>query len=306
MGRNKVQNKIGTGLQNEQKKVGNEWDIYNSGLQARVDQSRQKSDALFDETTGNYRKFLGASGFGTGGYTKPEGYYEPSAENIARLRGNGVYDEFAGPTGGINEDQRSLMRKTGNATIGSFYGNLKNEMTRQRAVQGGVDPGYDAQMAKLARDQGNATSDVATGTEKDILDRVMANRQWGAQGLTAAEQAVVDATQRGRMYAGDDAYRNRQAALGAIGGMADMQGRIPGQLATYEDQVRAGLTQGDVSRGAISDQLMRYYPWKPSFWREALGFGTNLYLGTLAGIGGIAGQAKGAAGAGGAATAGGA
>lgn len=269
MGRTKQSKDVSNRMVAESNKVNNQYDTYNArfqplieGAQTRANDTYNSANSTLGSARDNYNKFLASStGFG-----KPEGYYDPSAENVSRMRGSGVFDEFA-KTGGVSADDKSLMRNVGNANIGSFYEGLRNEMQRQRTVQGGVDAGYDSQMAKMARDQGNAASARATQTEADIMDRVTQGREWGAGNLSEAEKAVVDAIQRGRMYGSDQDYKNRALTLDANRGLtdvgksyADLRAQTPGEVNMYEGLYQRGLGQGDAARSGAIGQLAGYTP----------------------------------------------
>lgn len=268
MGRTKQSKDVSNRMVNESNRVNKQYDTYNArfdpliaAARNRADQSYGQASDTYGAARDSYNKFLASSA----GFGKPEGYYEPSAENIGRMRGAGVFDRYAKE--GIGDEAKGIFRSRATAALPSFYEGLRNELTRARAIGGGVDPGYDAQMAKLARDQSQGLSAAATNAEAEVLDRDTQARQWGASSLSDAERAVVDAIQRGRMYGSDQDYRNRVLGLEATRGLtdvgrgyADLRAQTPGELGMYEGMYQRALGQGDTSRGGAIDRLAGYTP----------------------------------------------
>jgi hypothetical protein len=268
MGRTKQSKDVSKRMTDESNRVNKQYDTYNArfdpliaGAQTRANEQYGKANSTFDDARANYNKFLAtATGFG-----KPEGYYEPNAENIGRMRGGGVFDKYANE--GIGDEAKGVFRSRATSGVPAFYEGLRNELQRQRAIQGGVDPGYDAQTAKLARDQSQEASKAYTNAEAEILDRDTQARQWGASNMSDAERAVVDAIQRGRMYGGEQDYRNRALMLDANRGLtdvgrsyADLRGQTPGEVNMYEGMYQRALGQGDAARSGAIGQLAQYTP----------------------------------------------
>jgi hypothetical protein len=127
------------------------------------------------------------------------------ATGMARMRGNGVFDEFA-KTGGYSEGDISNIRQRSNAVIPSFFGAMKDNLDRMNTVQGGYSPGYTYQASKMGRDAGRSAAEQALNTETTIKDKVNTGREWGATSLSGAEDNLQ------RLLSG-----NRLAALGGAG-----------------------------------------------------------------------------------------
>jgi hypothetical protein len=113
--------------------------------------------------------------------------YDP--ETVERMRGAGVYDEFA-KTGGYSEGDRSNIRQRATSGIPMFYGRMRDEANRLGTVQGGYGPAQAALMSRMGRSQSGAAADAALNAELGIMDKVNAGRQWGATGMTEAESAL--------------------------------------------------------------------------------------------------------------------
>jgi hypothetical protein len=119
--------------------------------------------------------------FGAGGINR-----EMSPEVMARMRGGGVFDEFA-KTGGFNDRDIQNIRARANSAVPSTFGRIKDEANRQSAISGGYGPGKAALMGRLGRDQTAAEGDTRLGTEIGIKNQVNAGRQWGGTSMAGSE-----------------------------------------------------------------------------------------------------------------------
>jgi len=230
------------------------WNDYNARFNPLIDDARKRATGVYDQTRDYYTKFL--SGFSNPMYSRSD--FEPSSENISRMRGNGVFDEYA-KTGGLSEDDKSVYRSRGTASMGSFYDSLRDEVGRA-AVRSGGDPGYDAQMAKLARDRSQGAQQQATSTEADILDRVTQGRQWGASSLSDAEKSVVSAILQGRGMGAQYEQGNKTLQLQGMQGLEQLYSDAPGEVNMYEQLLANGLGQQDRSSQTYLDMLAQYTP----------------------------------------------
>lgn len=106
-----------------------------------------------------------------------------SADDLNQIRRNNFY-EFEN-TGGYSPTDIANVRNRSNDTIKSTYGNLKDQLNRNRAVAGQVGPGWDSTAFKLARQGGIDTGKNARDTEIGIQDSVR-------QGKMAASQAIAN------------------------------------------------------------------------------------------------------------------
>jgi len=146
-----------------------------------------------DQALGGYREFANTGGI--------------SNEMRDRIRGSGVFDDMAA-TGGYTNADMANVRSRGIAPISAFYGNLKNELDKKRAVQGGYGFGYDATSAKMARDNAIAGGNAARDTEIDLSQSIRGNKMQGASALSGAELGYTNALQSGK--------------LAGLGGMTDI------------------------------------------------------------------------------------
>jgi len=128
---------------------------------------------------------------------------------IDRMRGGGVYDEFA-KTGGYTDQQKTDLRARATSAIPSMYGRMRDEANRASAVQGGYGPGKMALMARMSREGAGAMADASRNAEIDIGERVNANRLAGAGGMASSEGNL--ASLRGQTL---------QSAMGGEMGLAE-------------------------------------------------------------------------------------
>jgi len=135
------------------------------------------------------------------------------------------YQGFA-DTGGFSPQDLANIRSRAVSPIRSVYSTAQQGLERQRALQGGYSPGFSTANARMAREQGQLTSDAATN----------------------AEAAIAEMTQRGK--------------LAGMGGMASMYGATPGlanmfgnqMLQSQGQQLTAAGLQNQLSLGLIGGQ----------------------------------------------------
>ena len=226
---------------------------------------------LYGESEASYRNFMGGGGIDeaaarkgqatlgelekTGGYDAAtrariggdiaglRGIGETggiSAEDQARARGGGIYEEF-GKTGGYTPQQIEDIRRRSTNPIASMYQNMQNELSRARRIGGGSTAMAAAAASKLSREGARGIGETALAAETDIAGQQRAGRQWGAQGMTQSELALQQ-----------QLSQNKLAGLtGAIGGERGMAGDIAGtrlgaagQLGTSEQNIQGMLQKG--------------------------------------------------------------
>jgi hypothetical protein len=146
---------------------------------------------------------------------------------MARMRGGGVYDEFA-KTGGYSDADIGNIRSKALSPIGAANTAMQDELQRRRAVQGGYAPGFDASSRALRRDTARSAADTSLNTELGIREAVNKGRQWGAGGLSTSETAL-QGLRTGNMLQGSQAAANTEMALqnainaNKLGGLSGMQ-----------------------------------------------------------------------------------
>ena len=196
---------------------------------------------LMDESLKGYREFADTGGWdpnrrasmdenirGLKDFGKTGGI---DAEGMNRMRGGGVYDEFA-KTGGYSEGDKANIRTRANSVIPSMFGSMRDQAQRQASVQGGYGPGQSALMSRLGRNQAGAAADTSLNAELGITSAVNKGRQWGAGSMSEAEQGL-QSLKTGNQLQGmrgaadvesgmvNDINRGRMAGIGGIGAQGE-------------------------------------------------------------------------------------
>lgn len=278
---NRNANRVNRDLETEGRRVGQQYDQYVDQRNQYANEARDRSNAVYNEAMPRYTRFLDELGpSGMGGPRRSgearEGYRRYSRgggvtdENKARIRGGGVFDEFA-RTGGYSEADKANIRARGTRVIPSFFEGLKQNMTQQQLANPYGNAGYNAQIAAMARDQSQQAQDAALNAETDIMDRVNEGRRWGAGSMSDAERALVDAIQRGEMFGieglskedsldNENDYRNRALYLEGLGGLRGLRTDTPGEVGMYESLIGQGMGAGAGARRGILSDRMQYNP----------------------------------------------
>lgn len=182
--------------------------------------------------------------------------------NIQAIPG---WQNFA-ETGGFTPQSIQDIRARSVAPIRAGYQYAADEMARNRALGGNYSPNFNASMAKMARDQGYATSDAMTNADAAIAQLKQQGQLYGLSGLTNAQ-------------------------LGAMNAMTNLYGTNPGLSQTFGNQALGAGNQGI----NLIDALVRSSQIPSKFNQIAGNASTagNLLKGLLGGSGGSAGGNQG-------------
>lgn len=96
------------------------------------------------------------------------------------------FQDFA-KTGGFSADDLANIRARAVSPVRATYANAQQNVNRQRSLQGGYSPGFGVLQARMAREQGQATSDAATNAEAGIAEMVQRGKLSGLQGMAGTE-----------------------------------------------------------------------------------------------------------------------
>lgn len=161
-------------------------------------------------------------------------YGASSQANADRLRGGGVYDEFA-KTGGLSAGNIADIRSRATSPIAAAYSAARSDVDRQGRI-GGTSAGHGALVARMARDRARDAGATALDAELGITDRVTAGRQWGAQGMTGSEAQIAS---------------NQIAGLGAA---SNIQSGMENAITAHRLQAGGSL---DASQRAIQGMIQQ-------------------------------------------------
>jgi len=250
-----------------------------NSIMGGLDGSQGRSNQVFDAAFGGYQGLLGGlqGGAGSGGGGGGGGggkFFDQARNDIMGMSAPQLSNPWAGQLG-------ADIRARGDSILPGFYDRIKQEQGRLQNIQGGYNPGYTAQMSKLARDQsqsaqaGQLNREVELGQKQADIQRQneMAQASFAAQKASmlaglAGQQARGAAGARAAGAASDqENFRNQMSVLNAMGGL---RGQTPGEVNMY---LGAGLNNVQ-NRGIANQgvgQLMQYNQPQVPAWQKALG-----------------------------------
>lgn len=267
----------------------------NAALQANLGQQRAFQDAAMGGLTGAQSRSDQAYNAAFGGYQNLlQGLQNPQTggggggANAAQAAALAAIHGLKGPSmsnpwaGQLGQD----IRERGESLLPAFYDRIKEEQTRLQNVQGGYNPGFTSQMAKLAREQAQGAQSGQLSREIELgklIDQRNRQNQAAQQSFQMNQAGMLAGLARGGRGGGgggpDDNFRQQMAVLGAMGGL---RGQAPGETGQYLQGGLGGLQAGQ----GMAGQYAQYNPATVPGWQRALGA-----------IGGVAGGLFGAGGA---------
>lgn len=315
--------------QQEGDQINQESNRFGNMLYDRTAGAQGRADNAYNSAYGGYNNFLSGAGRagspGGGGYNF--GNYENdfrnagnvgssiSDENRARIRGKGVFDEFA-KTGGYSDVDQANIRSRANSTIPSMFDAIRDRMGQQATIQGGGGPAYTSSLQRIARDQSRGAADTALDTELGIKEKVNEGRRWGSGSLSDAEKSLTgmqlqdtDLMNKYKMQGLENAFRaaatgagmNQQSnsdydrnSLAALEGLHGLRTDQPGEEFGLYDRLLGNMGQRGQLQGGNQGGYSAYNPNK-SFLDQVmpfLGMGANFAMPFLTG-GGKGGATRG-------------
>src|SRR5678809_626309 len=179
-------------------------------------------------------------------YTAQNVNYTRTPEMQAALSG---YQGFAN-NGGFSDADLGALRARGISPIQAVYQNSRNELDRQKSLQGGYSPNYTASLAKMSGQLGSNIADQTQRVNAGIAEMRQKGQLAGLGGLgqlatsdtgfnqqaqLANQQAGLGAAGLNRQYGGD------AMNLGALHGMASLYSSQPGLINSFANQVQNNL-----------------------------------------------------------------
>jgi hypothetical protein len=226
----------------------------------------------YNDIMNAYRGIAGMGGEGGGGGGVSDGgfnamgMYSPFTVNYSDpFKSYGGFEEFS-TTGGYSRNDIANMRARGASPVRAAYANAEREVGRQRSLQGGYSPNAVATMAKMAREQGQASADAMQNVEAGLAEARNKGRLAGLTGMSGIEGQRLDAQLKAGMFnadaqaraqaqniqAGENAAGRSSAAsaqssanqLAALSGMRQMYGTTPGMTEVFGNQLLNAVGQG--------------------------------------------------------------
>jgi hypothetical protein len=231
------------------------------------------NDPLFGESENNYRGFSKTGGWDPNriasldsdiaGLKKIGETGGVDDEGVARIRGGGVFDEFA-KTGGISDADKNNIRSRATSVIPAAYARMQAENDRARVAQGGYGPGAAALQSRLMRQQQSGISDAARDAELGITSQVNEGRKWGAGSMSTAELGLADLTSKNKinslMGAGNlETGMVSDINKGKMFGVAGLEGMA--QANRNADLTQQGINASRAASGAANaqfDQMLKF------------------------------------------------
>lgn len=87
--------------------------------------------------------------------------------------------------GGLSEGDVGNLRARAATPIRAAYANAEREIGRNRALQGGYSPNANAALARMAREQGQATADAGQNAEAGIAQMRQQGKMAGLSAITS-------------------------------------------------------------------------------------------------------------------------
>ena len=275
------------GFENVNKQANQSFQDYNTARQgfgnninAGLTQAQSNSQNAFNTAFGGYSNLLnqvqGGSIPGMGGGGGVNSAYDAMRAAISGMQGPG--NPWAGQLGAdIRQQNESLLP--------GFYDRIKAEQTRLQNIQGGYNPGYTAQMSKLARDQAHQAQASKLAADVELGQRSAAAQ--AAQAAFANSQAMqlaqlgLSQAQYGAGASSANARAALQARLAALGGISGLRGQTPGEVAMYLNAQNQNYGQGQQLANQALGNMYQANPRQAPWWQQALGA-----VGALAPVGG--------------------
>lgn len=271
--------KVNKGINDERNRLNAEHQRLDTQLYSRLPGAQQRNQQGWDAAFGGFQGILDDPMFNGGGGGANFGEYENlfknfaktgglSAENIARIRGNGGFDEFA-KTGGYSDKDVANIRSRNAAQIPAFYQAIRNKLEQQNKISGG-NAAYGASEARIARDQSREGARANLEGEIGLKDRINEGRRWGIGGMSSAEQALSELLSRNKLsgmsgalqaagMGADDATRrmdiSARSRLGAAEGLRGLRTDVPGEEFGLYDLIQRNAGQ----RGGLAGNNLNTY-----------------------------------------------
>ncbi len=174
--------------------------------------------------------------------------YNRSPEMAHALQG---YGEFA-DTGGFSGEDKTNLRSRALSPVQSVYNNMKNEMERQKNIQGGYSPNFNAASARMRSGTSQQMSDILQQVNAQIAEMTQQGRLAGLGGLGQLSAADTEFGQQAQYHnqasaleaaRANQIYGQYDPRLQALQGMSSLFSATPGMSKLFGDEMLAGNQQ---------------------------------------------------------------
>jgi hypothetical protein len=199
----------------------------------------------------NYQDLLNKANSFTSGYNPATATYQQSpdlTDAISKLKG-------LSETGGYSDQDIQNLRERGISPIRSVYASAQRNVDRNRALQGGFSPNYNAVTAKMARELSDQIANQVTNVNAGIAQNVAQNKlnitpqyagttagqsnlanEMGSQNADRVNQAKQFGMQIPFQYA-SDALHGMTSLYGTTPAMSSLFGNQALQAASLQNQI---------------------------------------------------------------------
>lgn len=177
-------------------------------------------------------------------------------------------------TGGLSETDQQNLRARGISPIRSVYANMQRNMDRQRSLQGGFSPNYNAASAKMAREGSEQIAQQVTNVNADIAKMVQEGKLKSAPELSRMAGSENELANKFRLEneANKSNWAKTQADilremssmeqtgsqnnLDALRSMTQLYGTNPGLVETFGGQVmQQGQLRNQAAQGRRNQRV---------------------------------------------------
>jgi hypothetical protein len=239
-------------------------------ITAGLGQAQSNSQNAFNTAFGGYSNLLNQAAGGTlntgGGGGGTGAAYDAMRAAINGMQGPG--NPWAGELG-------TDIRTRNDSLLPGFYDRIRAEQGRLQNIQGGYNPGYTAQMAKLARDQAHQAQAAKLSTDVELGQRSAAAQ--AAQAAFANQRAMqlaqlgLSQAQYGAGNSRASAAMQLQARLAALSGISGLRGQTPGEVNMYLQGQLGNLGTGQGLNNQSLGQMYQANPRQAPWWQQAMG-----------------------------------
>ena len=180
------------------------------------------------------------------GYQNLSGGMNDGSKDAINIDLGGIESAMAGyggfaKTGGFSDADLQMMRTRAESPTTSIYSTANDELSRQRAIQGGYGGNYGAVSAKMARDMSNQIDQADINSEANIAQLVQQGKLSGLQGQASSGQAAASARTQVEQV-------DAQMRAAGLAGMTDLQkAKMQADLQNAQGQLSAGSANASLA-----------------------------------------------------------
>jgi len=248
---------------------------------------QQYTNSLYPQQQQNWNNYNAAGQQQVGDYLNLMGSYGNLAQNPGisystdPTMANAMqgYTGFS-QTGGYSPQDLQDIRARAVSSVRSQYQTAMDNLSRQKNIQGGYSPNYDAALAQMTRQQSYNTADALTNANAQIAQMVQQGKLAGLQGMGSlgAENAQLGLTAQQAALAGK---------LNALSGGTSLYGTNPALMNSFMNATQnanSDIAKSlGLSTGYESDLLKLQSGLANNPGDFSIGMGNALGLGKIAG-----------------------